>query len=31
MNTQVEQALEILKSGDPKAFERALETLQGAV
>jgi RNA polymerase sigma-70 factor (ECF subfamily) len=31
MNTQVEQALKILQSGDPKAFERALESLQGAV
>ncbi|MBZ5670434.1 MAG: RNA polymerase sigma factor [Acidobacteriia bacterium] len=31
MNTQVEQALEILKSGDPQAFEQALAALQSAV
>ncbi len=31
MNAQVEEALEILKSGDPRAFERALEALQNAV
>lgn len=31
MNTQVEQALEILKSGDARAFDRALESLQAAV
>jgi RNA polymerase sigma-70 factor (ECF subfamily) len=31
MNAQVEQALEILKSGDPKAFEQALEALQNTV
>ena len=31
MKTQVEQALEILKSGDARAFERALESLQTAV
>jgi len=31
MNTQVEQALEILKSGDPQAFEEALAALQSAV
>jgi RNA polymerase sigma-70 factor (ECF subfamily) len=31
MNTHVEHALEILKPGDPQAFNRALETLQTAV
>ena len=31
MNAQVEQALEILNSGEPRAVERALETLQSAV
>lgn len=31
MNHQVEQALEILKSGDRRGAERALETLQGVV
>jgi len=31
MNSQVEQALEILKSGDPAAVERAVESLQSAV
>lgn len=31
MNAQVEQALEILKTGDPKAVEQAIETLQSAV
>lgn len=31
MNTQVERALEILKSGEMSAFDRALETLQSAV
>jgi RNA polymerase sigma-70 factor (ECF subfamily) len=31
MNTQVEQALQILKGGEPAALDRALETLQGAV
>jgi len=31
MKTHVEQALEILKSGDAQAFERALESLQAAV
>jgi RNA polymerase sigma-70 factor (ECF subfamily) len=31
MNTQVEQALEILKTGDATALDRALETLHGAV
>jgi len=31
MNAQVEQALEILKSGDARAFDRALESLQAAV
>ncbi len=31
MNHQVEQALEILKSGDPRGFEQALASLQSAV
>jgi RNA polymerase sigma-70 factor (ECF subfamily) len=31
MNAKVEQALEILKSGDAESFERALESLQSAV
>lgn len=31
MNTQVEQALQILKSGDARAFDHALESLQAAV
>ncbi len=31
MNYRVEEALEILKSGDPQAFEQALATLQSAV
>ncbi len=31
MNTQIEQALEILKSGNRQDAERALETLQGVV
>jgi len=31
MNPHIDQALEILKSGDPQAFEQALETLQSAV
>ena len=31
MNAQVEQALEILNSGEPRAVERALESLQSAV
>jgi len=31
MNTQVQQALEILKSGNPRAFEQALASLQTAV
>lgn len=31
VNHQVEQALEILKSGDRRGAERALETLQGVV
>jgi len=31
MNQQVEQALEILRSGDPQAVERAIESLQSAV
>jgi RNA polymerase sigma-70 factor (ECF subfamily) len=31
MNAQVEQALEILNSGEPRAVERALESLQTAV
>jgi RNA polymerase sigma-70 factor (ECF subfamily) len=31
MNAQVEQALEILKSDDPQAFEQALAALQSAV
>ncbi len=31
MNQQVEQALEILKSGDPRGFEQALASLQSAV
>jgi len=31
MNSRVEQALEILKSGDPRAFEQALQALQTAV
>lgn len=31
MNAQVEQALEILKTDDPKAVEQAIESLQSAV
>jgi RNA polymerase sigma-70 factor (ECF subfamily) len=31
MNTQVQRALEILRSGDARAFDRALESLQAAV
>ncbi len=31
MNQQVEKALEILKSGDPRRFEQALASLQSAV
>ncbi len=31
MNAQVEQALEILKTGEPQAVERAIESLQSAV
>jgi len=31
MNAQVEQALEILKTGEPQAVEQAIETLQSAV
>ncbi len=31
MKTQIEQALEILKSGNKRDIERALETLQGVV
>lgn len=31
MNAQVEQALEILKTGEPDAVEQAIETLQSAV
>lgn len=31
MNAQVEQALEILKRGEPQAVEQAIETLQSAV
>jgi RNA polymerase sigma-70 factor (ECF subfamily) len=31
MNAQVQQALEILQSGDPQALDRAIESLQGAV
>ena len=31
MNARVEQALEILKSGNPQAFDQALESLQSAV
>ncbi len=31
MNGEVEQALEILKSGEPRALDRAVETLQSAV
>jgi RNA polymerase sigma-70 factor (ECF subfamily) len=31
MNAQVEQALEILRSGDPAAFDQALASLQSAV
>lgn len=31
MNPQVQQALEILKSGEPRAFDQALETLQSTV
>lgn len=31
MNTQIEQALEILKSGNRQDAERAIETLQGVV
>ena len=31
MNAQVEQALEILRGGDPQALYRAIESLQGAV
>ena len=31
MNAQVQQALEILKAGDPQALDRAIESLQGAV
>jgi RNA polymerase sigma-70 factor (ECF subfamily) len=31
MNAQVEQALEMLKSGDPQAFDEALAALQSAV
>lgn len=31
MNEQVERALEILRSGDPRAVERAIESLQSAV
>lgn len=31
MNAQVEQALKILKTGEPQAVEQAIETLQSAV
>ena len=31
MNTQVQQALEILKTGEPQAIEQAIESLQSAV
>jgi len=31
VNTQVEQALEILKTGEPRAVEQAIESLQSAV
>jgi RNA polymerase sigma-70 factor (ECF subfamily) len=31
MNSQVEQALEMLKSGDPAAVEQAIQSLQNAV
>jgi len=31
LNAQVEQALEILKTGEPQAVERAIESLQSAV
>ena len=31
MNTQIEQAIEVLKSGDRQGIEQALETLQGVV
>ena len=31
MNAQVEQALEILKTGEPRAVEQAIESLQSAV
>jgi RNA polymerase sigma-70 factor (ECF subfamily) len=31
MNAQVEQALEILKTGGPESVDRAIESLQGAV
>lgn len=31
MNTQVQQALEILKTGEPQAVEQAIESLQSAV